>query len=159
MDALTLALQQSRADFEIAPQLLESARWDDVKKLTVDLLPLLTFSGYRGESVKSRANAWLAAGEEEKSKAIAAKRTALAKSINRLEVGLYNVQTGKGKKCVKGVCAYDTEDMQEATAAIIAALDGLLPLMGCENRWQSGKCEILPKDRSGIEALVSQGVF
>jgi hypothetical protein len=159
MDALTLALQQSRAEFELAPQLLESAKWDAVRKLTTDLLPLLTFSGYRGESVKSRANAWLAAGEEEKSRAIAARRIEIAKNVNRLEIGLYNMQSGKGgKTCVKGVCTYDTKDMQEATAGIIAALDALLPLMGCEQRWQSGKCEILPKDRS-VTSLISQGVF
>ena len=142
IDALTVALQQSRADFDSAPQLLEDKKWDAVRKLTQNLLPLLTFSGYRGESVKSRANAWLDAGEVEKSKAIAARRTAIASNINRLEIGIYAAQTGNKKTMLS------MEEMQNAANSIIKELDGLLPLMGCEQRWQSGKCEILPKERS-----------
>ena len=39
-------------------------------------------------------------------------------------------------------------ELQTALRRAIAELDGLVGRMGCDRRWKSGKCEILPLDRS-----------
>ena len=73
------------------------------------------------------------------SKAIVLKRNALARKVNELANAVYTAQSNKAKMAPNAV-----DEMQVTLAGIAADMDGLLPLMGCEERWASGKCEILP---------------
>jgi len=153
-DPLTVVLQESRVDYGTVPELLKAKAWDKVRQIDEKLLSHLTFSGYTGESVKARAVSWGDAGETELSKAILTRRTGLSRSVGALEQAVFAAQTNKKSSMLS------EDELQTAAGKVIAELDGLLPLLGCERRWRSGKCEILPmpEDRS-LSDLVAGSKF
>ena len=138
-DPLTERLRELRADLDAAVFLLNDRNFDAVRKVTDEVGTAMTFSGYTGESVKARAAAWATAGDMDLSKAIVLKRNALARKVNELANAVYTAQSNKAKMAPNAV-----DEMQVTLAGIAADMDSLLPLMGCEERWASGKCEILP---------------
>ena len=148
-DPLTKSLRESRASLGGCSAFLRNKKWDQIRPITKELLTKMTFSGYTGESVKARAAAWSYAGEAALSKAILTRRLALIKAINVLENGVFAQETSDKKKMLS------TEELQAALAAVAAELDSLLPLLGCEQRWSNGKCEILPppEDRSMADLI------
>ena len=135
---LVKKLRQSREDLAACGPLLEAKQWEDVRKPINNLLPSLTFKGYTGESVKSRAAAWAAAGELERSKDIIAKRATLVVSLSKLDTALFAVQTNKKKDMLS------PEELQDALTSTTGALDALIAKMGCPTRVVAGQCEILP---------------
>jgi len=153
-DPLTISLRASQAAINYCPALLTDKKWDEVRKITSELLTTMTFSGYTGESVKARAAAWSYAGDAELSRAILTRRLALIRNINVLETAIFAAQTSNKKNMLSA------DELQSALAEIAVELDGLIPLLGCEARWKSGKCEILPPpgERS-IQDLVAGSKF
>lgn len=145
IDPLTRRLQKSREELEEARPLLETKQWDAVRKITGTLVPVMTFRGYTGESVKSRADAWTEAGEKAKAKAIIDKRSSLVAQLSALDNAVFAAQTNDKKN------RKSPEELQQIVTGSIAALDDVIALMGCqlkedgtERRWRSGACEILP---------------
>ena len=151
---LTVSLLASRAAIDSCPALLTNKKWDEVRKTTSELLTTMTFSGYTGESVKARAAAWSYAGDAELSRAILTRRLALIRNINVLETAIFAAQTSNKKSMLSA------DELQAALTEIAVELDGLIPLLGCDARWKSGKCEILPPpgERS-IQDLVAGSKF
>lgn len=138
-DPLTLKLLMFREQLKKeAPQQLEDKEWDNVRKVSTALLTQMTFSGYTGESVKARAESWYDAGDKVLSKEILVRRNILMRSISTLENGLYAAQTNNKKTMLS------PDDLQGALASTVVALDAVIDKMGCDRRWQSGRCEILP---------------
>lgn len=105
------------------------------------LLPALTFKGYTGESVKSRALAWAEAGEPTLSSEIIARRRALFINLSALDNGIFAAQQNNKKKMLSDA------ELQNALSGSIEALDSLIEKMGCETRVVAGVCEILSKSR------------
>ena len=147
-DPLTRKLQIAREDLGVADALIADREYERVRKVINALLPVLTFKGYTGESVKSRAEAWVAAGDTEKAKDILDKRNALVRRLAALDRGLYGAQTND-KKTLLSVA-----ELQEALSGAVGALDAVIGTMGCDRRWKSGKCEILPMNRDLVKDLV-----
>ena len=155
-DPLTRRLQKSRDELESCKQLLADKEWDKVRAITGTLTPVLTFRGYTGESVKSRAESWNDAGEKELSKEIFKRRNTLVRALSALENGVFGNQTNDKK------LKQSPEELQESLKGSIVALDAVIDKMGCqikedgsERRWRSGACEILPLERN----LASSGRF
>ena len=145
-DPLTLRLIMAREELGASSAAIDIKDYDGVRKTLNGILPLMTFSGYTGESVKARAEAWYEAGNTELSKEILTRRNSLMRRISSLENGLYAAQTNN-KKTMK-----TPEELQAELAGTITALDAVIEKMGCERRWQSGKCEILPlPENAGFE--------
>jgi hypothetical protein len=155
-DPLTRRLQKSREELEGCKALLADKQWEEVRKILGVLTPVLTFRGYTGESVKSRAESWSDAGEKELSKDIFKRRNTLVRKLTALENGIFGNQTNDKK------LKMSPEELQEALGGAIVALDDVIEKMGCqikedgsERRWRSGACEILPLERN----LASSGRF
>jgi len=125
-DPLTLRLRQSREELAACGPLLEQRRWEEVRKVTSVLLAAMTFKGYTGESVKSRAAAWAAAGDAARSSSLLSKRTALMRRISALENGVYAAQTNKKELMVTA------EQLQAELTGAVSELDALLPEMGSD---------------------------
>ena len=147
-DPLTRKLQTAREDFDDADSFIADKEYESVRKVINALLPVLTFKGYTGESVKSRAEAWVAAGQPEKAKDILLKRNELVRKLATLDRGLYGAQTNDKKILLSSA------ELQEALSGAVGALDAVIRTMDCERRWKSGKCEILPMDRDLVKDLV-----
>lgn len=137
IDPLTTRLVQFRQDLGGCSERIAAKDWDEVRRLVNALLPLMTFRGYTGESVKQRAEAWAAAGDEQLAKEILVRRSALVQSLSRLDNGLFAAQTNNRKTMLSD------EDLQSALDAVLVALDAVVDKMGCDRRWKSGACEIL----------------
>jgi len=152
IDPLTIRLKQSREELDACVRLLENKQWDQVRKIINELLAPMSFNGYLGESVKSRAAAWVAAGELERSERIVARRSKLMGYLSTLQNGVYAAQTSNKQKMLS------PDELQATLASASAALDDVIAEMGCERRWASGKCEILPKDRD-LSDLVAGNKF
>ena len=135
---LVKKLRKSREELDGCGPLLDAKQWADVRKPIDALLPALTFKGYTGESVKSRAAAWAAAGELQRSKEIVARRATLVVSLSKLDIALFAAQTNKKKDMLS------PEELQDALTSSVNALDGLIAKMGCPTRVVAGQCEILP---------------
>jgi hypothetical protein len=138
IDPLTLRLRQARKELVECADKIANKEWDDVRKVTNNLLPLMTFKGYTGESVKARAESWYDAGETERSKEILTRRGVLMRKLSTLENGVFAAQTSNKKKMVSAA------ELDLALRESVTALDALLEKMDCPNRWKSGACEILP---------------
>lgn len=141
-DPLTLSLRNSRDELAACAALLDARRWDEVRKVTAILLTSMTFKGYTGESVKSRAASWAAAGNAELALYILARRIALMRNLSTLENGVFAAQTSNKSKMLSA------EELQAALAGALNELDLLLPKMGCDSWVVAGFCEILPLDKS-----------
>ena len=186
-DPLTLALMLARKDLATCGPLLENREWDKVRKISEGVGKLLTFRGYTGESVKSRAESWGDAGEVELGKEILRRRKTLAVAINTLENGVFAAQTNNKPKMLSAA------ELQSSLTASVDALDAVIDKMGCaaargmlllprrwrkhaclphshhtqissafsircDQRWKSGKCEIMPKEKSlGNLVMTSKG--
>lgn len=137
-DPLTVFLKQRRKDLNICGPLLADKQYDKIRQIVNSLIPIMTFRGYTGESVKARADSWAAAGNSELAAEIMERRRALLIKLSELDNGLFAAQTNNKKNMVTA------EALQLALDDSIAALDAIIDKMGCEKRWQSGKCEILP---------------
>ena len=137
-DPLTKSLTDAREALNRVPAYLEKREWEKVRQVVDDLLTTMTFSRYTGESVKARASKWAAAGDKELSDKILARRISLTRSIATFEEAVFAAQVSDKKKMLS------PDELQAAGRAVTAELDSLLPLLGCESRWKSGRCEILP---------------
>jgi len=149
-DPLTTKLARARDEFaDGGARALEDQDWDALRKSVRALSPLLTFGGYTGESLKGRAEAWAAAGDVPKAKEILVRRNALARKLTALDTSLYAVQTSKKP-------LPSAAELSEALMGVIEALDGVLAYMGCEQRWKSGACEIIPLRRCVAGVCVNE---
>ena len=102
-----------------------------------------------GESVKARAQAWTAAGQEDKAREIIKRRSTLLARLSELDTALYGAQTNNKK------LRLNDDALQEALRAAIVALDAVIEKMDCDRRWSSGKCEILPlPENSNLRDLI-----
>lgn len=137
-DPLTFRLKQSRDELAQCASFLESKQWDKVRQAVSSLLPLMTFRGYTGESVKTRAEAWVSAGNLELAKEIFDRRGVLVKQLNALDQGVFAAQTSNKKLMLSEI------GLQETLSSVLVALDAVIDKMDCDRRWKSGKCEILP---------------
>jgi hypothetical protein len=154
LDPLTMRLTRSRNEFAACASLLEAKNWDEVRKVISTLLPLMTFKGYTGESVKSRAQAWVEAGNLELAKEILARRKALLDRLSSLDNALFAAQTNNKQKLLSD------KELQGELAGVIQALEAIIDKMGCDRRWKSGKCEILPSpDKKDLGNLVTRYTF
>ena len=154
LDPLTMRLTRSRNEFAACASLLEAKNWDEVRKVISTLLPLMTFKGYTGESVKSRAQAWVEAGNLELAKEILARRKALIDRLSSLDNALFAAQTNTKQKMLSD------KELQVELAGVIQALEAIIDKMGCDRRWKSGKCEILPSpDKKDLGNLVTRYTF
>lgn len=143
-DPLTLKLKKSREELVQCPALIEAKQWDDVRQKINALLPFLTFKGYTGESVKSRALSWARVGEIELSDEIVARRRKLVLTLSSLDTALFAAQTNKPAKMLT------PQELQDTLSEAIEALDSLIAKLGCETRVVSGACEILPTGKSTL---------
>ena len=132
-------------------QLLDESKYDAVRRPLKSILTQMTFSGYTGESVKSRAAAWYEAGDQEKFSSILKSRSLVMKRILALENALYAAQINNKKEMLSPA------ELQTSLAGVTEALDELIPKMECDQRWRSGKCEILPEEK--VEAFLNKRSF
>ena len=124
-DPLTRALMFARKDLATCGPLLENRQWDKVRQITEGVGKLLTFRGYTGESVKSRAESWGDAGEVELGKEILRRRKTLVVAINALENAVFAAQTNNKPKMLS------PDELQSSLTASVAALDAVIEKMGC----------------------------
>ena len=85
---------------------------------------MLTFRGYTGESVKTRAEAWGDAGDPELGKEILKRRRALVKRLTVLENGVYAAQTNNKAKMLS------SSELSDALSGSLVALDAVIDKMG-----------------------------
>lgn len=144
-DPLTRNLNILRARLLRCSGYIEQQRWDDIRQVTKPLMTSMSFKGYTGESVKSRAEAWVAAGEVERAEEIKKRRVALLRNANALELAVFAAQTNDRKKMLSEA------ELQDLLKGTVASLDDVIAKMGCQKkddgsdrRWRSGACEILP---------------
>ena len=144
-DPLKRKLQKSRDDLLACAPLLEAKQWDAVRKTIGNILPVMTFRGYTGESVKARADAWTAAGNTQLAKEIRDRRQAFVVELSALDNAIFAAQTSDKKKMLTA------DQLQQTLSGSVVALDSLLEKIYCqlkedgtERRWRSGACEILP---------------
>lgn len=159
-DPLTSRLKRSRDALSSCEGPLAQKKYDPVRKEINDLLPVMTFRGYLGESVKARAESWAAAGdplskEYALAQVIFSRRSDLVRRLSALDRALFAAQTSNKKAMLSN------DELLQSLRGVIEALDLVIEKMGCdggiadraERRWKNGTCEILPL-RADLRDLV-----